>query len=109
VILTQVFKRQTLLPSLLGPAGLATLPLVIGLLSFIGPLDLAFSIFAVAGALQLTQVALQDATDAPAGEVFIASFAGFLAFGIVLFLLGGGDRGYAPGPWFGPLGVLRAL
>lgn len=99
-ILTQVFKRQAPFPALLAPAGLATVPMIVGLLMLIDPLYAPFGVVALAGALQLTQIALQESTDAPAGEVFVANLAGFFVWCVILGILGDGDRGFAPGIWF---------
>lgn len=96
-LLQQVFRRTVTLSSLFGPLGLAALPLAIGLLSLIDVFFLAFAVTALAGAALLTQVALQETTDATPGEAAAANLAGFLVFALVLVLLGRESADLAPG------------
>ncbi len=96
-LLQQMFRRTVTLSSLFGPLGLAAVPLAIGLLSLIDVLSLAFAVTALAGAALLTQVALQETTDATPGEAAAANLAGFLVFALVLVLLGRESADLAPG------------
>lgn len=96
-LLQQMFRRTVTLSSLFGPLGLAALPLAIGLLALIDVFFLAFAVTALAGAALLTQVALQETTDATPGEAAAANLAGFLVFALVLVLLGRESADLAPG------------
>jgi hypothetical protein len=96
-LLQQVFRRTVTITSLFGPLGLAALPMAIGLLSLIDVFFLAFAVTALAGAALLTQVALQETTDATPGEAAAANLAGFLVFALVLVLLGRESADLAPG------------
>jgi hypothetical protein len=96
-LLQQMFRRTVTPSSLFGPLGLAALPMAIGLLSLIDVFFLAFAVTALAGAALLTQVALQETTDATPGEAAAANLAGFLVFALVLVLLGRESADLAPG------------
>ncbi|MBI2762107.1 MAG: zinc-ribbon domain-containing protein [Chloroflexi bacterium] len=99
LILQSMFKRQVNIQSLFGPMGLATVPMVIGILMLIHPVVLTFGVIAIGGAAMLSQVALQESTDATAGEAFLANLAGFAVWAIALTLLGRDDAQLAPGIW----------
>lgn len=96
-LLQQVFRRTVTITGLFGPLGLAALPLAIGLLSLIDVFFLAFAVTALGGAALLTQVALQETTDATPGEAAVANLVGFLVFTLVLVLLGRESADLAPG------------
>jgi hypothetical protein len=98
-ILNQTFKRTVNPVALLSVMGLATLPFAFGLLMLIDPLRQAVGIGAVVGAVVLSHIAIQETTDATPGEVFAANMIGFLAWALLLGLLGGSDRDFAPGIW----------
>jgi hypothetical protein len=100
-ILTQLFKRPVDFVTLLPPLGLATIPFAFGVLVFIGQLHVVLGIAAVVAGTISMQVAFQETTDAPPGEVLAANFAGFLLWAVVLSLLASiaDDRYFAPGIW----------
>lgn len=96
-VLQRLFRQAADPMKLLAPMGLAAAPFAIGLLAFIDPVHRTFGIGAlVAGALTM-QAALQESTDAPLGQVVVANLLGFLAFALILGLLGGSERAFAPG------------
>jgi hypothetical protein len=98
-ILSQFFKRNVDPVSLLPALGLATLPFVFGLLMIIEPLVFTAGVVAMGGTAVLMQIGLQETTDASPGEVLAANLIGFLVFALVLELLGGEARDFAPGLW----------
>ena len=96
-LLSNVFKQRAAILPLLGSLGFAMLPMALGFLALIDVLHIALGVAAVAASAMLTQVGLQEATDAPPGQVFAANLAGFLVFAVVLGFLGQGDSQLAPG------------
>lgn len=97
LILTRVYRHPVDLTAQLRALGLAAAPMAAGLLMLIDPLHIAFGVGSVAAAAALTQVALQETTDATAGEIFVANIAGFALFAVVLGFLGQGNSQLAPG------------
>lgn len=96
-ILERGFRRRASFLALIPPLGLAAIPFALGLLMLIDPLMRAFGIGAIAATVALTQVALQEATDATPGEALAANLAGFLLWAVILSFLGGGTRNLGPG------------
>jgi hypothetical protein len=87
VMLTQVFRARADINELIRVMGFAALPLSIGVLLFIPGFDFGLALIAVALTVALTTVAVQSATDAPAGRVVASVGLGFLVWAVVLSLL----------------------
>lgn len=87
VLLTQVFRARADMNELVRVLGLATLPLALGFLFFIPTIGYAISLTSLALLLGLSVVAVQTATDAPAGKVLAATAAGFFVWAVILVLL----------------------
>lgn len=99
LILQQMFRRRIDFVSFLPSAGLAAVPFAFALLMAIDHIQIAIGTTAVMAGALLMQIALQETSDATPGEAFIANAVGFLAWAIVLALLGDGNRNFAPGIW----------
>jgi hypothetical protein len=87
VMLTQVFRARADLNELVRVMGFATAPLALGVLLFIPGFDFGIALIAVALTVGVSIVAVQTATDAPAGRVVASVGAGFLVWAVVLSLL----------------------
>jgi len=72
-------------------------PMALQLLIFAPALDQPIGILALAATLVVTTYGLQVTTGAPAFDAFTACLAGFVVFCLVMGLLGGGQRNFAPG------------
>lgn len=92
-VLTQVFRSRADVNELVRVMGFATAPLVIGLLLFVPGLDMGIGILAVGMLFGTSLVAVQSATDAPAGKVLVAVAAGFAVWALIESALVQGD------PW----------
>ena len=100
VMLAQVFRARADLNELVRVMGFAMAPLAIGLLMFVPALDYGIGLLALALVFGATQLAVQSATDAPAGRVLAANGAGFAVWAIVLELFASSNYAYdtlAPG------------
>ena len=97
VLLTQVFRARADLNELIRLMGFATVPLALGLLMFIPEVDWGVGLLAVALFFGLTTIAVQSATDAPAGRALAANAAGFAIWAIVLGILVTARHAWAPG------------
>jgi hypothetical protein len=96
-MLTQVFRARADLNELVRVMGFAMLPLALSVILFIPGLDFGIGVASLAILFGLTQIAMQSATDAPAGQVLAANGAGFAVWAIVLGLLVSDSHAYAPG------------
>ncbi len=97
VVLTQLFRARADINELVRVMGFAALPLALGVLMFIPQLDFAIGLTVVALFFGTTCIAVQSATDAPAGRSLVAVAAGFLVWAIVLTLFVSSNNIYAPG------------
>jgi Yip1 domain len=97
VLLTQVFRARADVNEMIRVMGFATIPLALGLLMFIPEVDWGIGLLAVAMFFALTTIAVQSATDAPAGRALAANGAGFAIWAIVLGLLVTRSHAWAPG------------
>jgi hypothetical protein len=105
VILTQVFRARADVNELVRVMGFAAAPLALGILMFIPALEFGIALTAVAIFFGANVVAVQTATDAPAGRVLAANGAGFLIWAIVLGLFVTDENAYAPGIFVFDVGV----
>ena len=97
VILTQVFRARADMNEMVRVMGFAAAPLALSLFIFIPELEFAIGLSAVMLFFGANVIAVQTATDAPAGRVLVATAAGFLVWAVVLSLLVSEDNIYAPG------------
>ncbi|MBI2755837.1 MAG: hypothetical protein HYX52_03910 [Chloroflexi bacterium] len=99
VMLNQVFRARADVQELIRVMGFGTAPLGLGILLVIAVPGIDFGIGLAVMALLFgtTTVAIQTATDAPAGRVLIANFVGFAVWAIVLSLLVSSTSVFAPG------------
>ena len=97
VILTQLFRARADINELVRVMGFATAPLALGVIMFIPVLDYGIGLTAVALFFGTTFIAVQSATDAPAGKTLIAVAAGFAVWAVVLALFVTEKNIYAPG------------
>jgi len=97
VLLTQVFRARADINELVRVMGFAAAPLALTILIFIPGLDFGIGLAAVALFFGTTTIAVQSATDAPAGRVLVANAAGFAVWAIVLGLLVTSSNTWAPG------------
>ena len=75
-------------------------PLVLGILQFVPALDMGIALVALALTFGTTQIAIQTATDAPAGRVLVANAGGFAVWALILTLFSNSNIIYdrlAPG------------
>jgi hypothetical protein len=97
VLLAQVFRARADLNELVRVMGFAALPLALGILMFIPSLEFAVGLSALTLMVGATYIAVQSATDAPAGRVLVAVVAGFAVWAFVLTLFVTDENIYAPG------------
>ncbi len=100
VMLSQVFRARADVQQLIRVMGFAAAPMAIGVLLVIPKLYYGIGLTAVALLFGLTTIAVQSATDAPAGRALAANAAGFAVWAIVLALFVSGTYpwdSYAPG------------
>ena len=111
VMLTQVFRARADINELIRVMGFAAAPLALGVLMFIPGLDFGIALTAVALFFATTVIAVQTATDAPAGRALVSCAAGFLVWAIILGLLTTAKHGYAPGIFVfdRPVDIVREL
>lgn len=105
VLLTQVFGARADAYELVRVMGFAALPLALGVLMFIPVIEFGIALTAVALFFGASVVAVQSATDAPAGRVLAANGAGFLVWAVVLGLFVSDNNAYAPGIFVFDVGV----
>ncbi len=84
---------------LIRAAGFASLPLAVGLLMAIPSISFGIGLFALAGWIGLTQVAIERTAGVSSGPVILANVAGFGAWAIVMSLLATASNQVAPGPF----------
>ena len=94
VVLTQVFRARADAQELVRVLGFATAPLVVGILMFVPGLDMGLGIVAIALFFGASFIAVQSATDAPAGKALVATAAGFAAWALIESALVQGNE-----PW----------
>lgn len=87
VMLTQMFRARADVNEIVRVMGFAAAPLALGVLMFIPGLDFGISVAAVGLLLGANLIAVQSATDAPAGKVLASVGAGFAVWALVLSLL----------------------
>jgi hypothetical protein len=111
VVLTQLFRARGDIQELIRVMGFAAAPLALGVIMFIPQLEFAIALTAVALFFGATVIAVQAATDAPAGRTLVAVGAGFAVWAIVLSLFVSDDNIYAPGLFIFETGaeILRKL
>ena len=97
VMLTQVFRRRADINELVRVMGFAMLPMALSLIIFIPGLDFGIGVASLALLFAVSVIAVQAATDAPAGQVLAASGVGFAVWAIVLGLLVTDSHAWAPG------------
>ena len=97
VMLTQVFRARADVNELVRVMGFATAPFALTILMFIPGLDFGIGLAATAIFFATTVLAVQSATDAPAGRALVATAAGFAVWAIVLGLLTTKSHNWAPG------------
>ncbi len=97
VLLTQVFRAQADVQQLLRVMGLAAAPLALTIFMFIPGVDFGIGLAALALFFGLTTIAVQSATNAPAGAVLVSNGAGFAVWAIVLGFLVTDNSFFAPG------------
>ena len=97
VLLTQMFRARADLNELIRVMGFATAPLALGVLMFIPELDWGIGLCSIAFFFALTTIAVQSATDAPAGRALAANAVGFAIWAIVLGILVSARHAWAPG------------
>lgn len=97
VMLTQVFRARADVNELVRVMGFAAAPLALTVGMVIPGLDYGIGLAALGLTFGTTQIAIQSATDAPAGKALIANAAGFAVWVIVVQLFVGATNTYAPG------------
>lgn len=111
VMLTQVFRARADINELVRVMGFATAPLALTILMFIPGLDFGIALAATALFFATTVLAVETATDAPAGRALVATAAGFAVWAIVLGLLTTRSHSWAPGIFVldRPVDILRDI
>ena len=97
VMLTQVFRARADVNELIRVMGFAAAPLALTVGMVIPGLDYGIGLAALGLMFGSTLLAVQSATDAPAGKALIATAAGFAVWVIVVQLFAGSTNTYAPG------------
>jgi hypothetical protein len=97
VLLAQVFRKSADVNQLVRVMGFAAAPLALSVLLFVPGLDYGIGLAALVLLFGATQLAVQAATDASAGQVLVANGAGFAVWAIVLELFVTTSNTYAPG------------
>jgi hypothetical protein len=106
VMLHQVFRARVDLNELVRVMGFAAAPLAAGILMFLPEVEFGVALAAVALFFGSTMIAVQSATDAPAGRVLAATAAGFLLWAALLGLfVNDFDNPLGPGIFVFDLGV----
>jgi hypothetical protein len=97
VVLTQLFRARADIQELIRVMGFASAPLALMLLMFVPDIDFGVALLAIALFFGTSVIAVQSATDAPAGRALVATAAGFAIWAIVLGLLTTSSKTWAPG------------
>ncbi len=97
VMLTQVFRARADVNELIRVMGFAAAPLALSALMFVPLLDFGIGLTSLALLFGANVIAIQSATDAPAGRVLAATGAGFLVWAVGLSLFVSDANAYAPG------------
>lgn len=106
VMLNQVFRARVDLNELVRVMGFAAAPLAAGVLMFLPEVEFGVALAAVALFFGSTLIAVQSATDAPAGRVLVATAAGFLLWAALLGLfVNDYDNPLGPGIFIFDIGV----
>ena len=105
IMLTQVFRARADIQELLRVMGFAAAPLALGILLFIPQLEYAVGLTTLALFFGANLIAVQTATDAPAGRVLASVGAGFFVWALILAFFVGDDSIYAPGFFIFDIGV----
>ena len=105
IMLTQVFRARADIQELLRVMGFAAAPLALGVLLFIPQIEWAIGLTTVVLFFGANLIAVQSATDAPAGRVLASVGAGFFVWALILAFFVGDDSVYAPGFFIFELGV----
>jgi hypothetical protein len=105
VLLTQVFRARADINELVRVMGFGAAPLALGVLMFIPQFEMAIGVTSMALFFGLTMIAIQSATDAPAGRVLVSWGAGFLVWAAILALFVGRENAYAPGFFIFDFGI----
>jgi hypothetical protein len=105
IMLTQMFRARADVNELVRVMGFAAAPLALGILLFIPVLEFGIGLTTLALFFGATVLAVQSATDAPAGRVLVAVGAGFAVWAIVLALFVGDENAFAPGFFIFDFGV----
>jgi hypothetical protein len=105
VMLSQVFRARVDMQELARVMGFAAAPMALSLLMFIPILDMGIALTSIALLFGTNIVAVQSATDAPAGRVLASNAAGFAVWALILSLLVNDTNVYAPGFFVFDIGV----
>ncbi len=97
VVLTQLFRARADIQELVRVMGFASAPLALMVLMFLPGVDFGIALLAIAMFFGTTVIAVQSATDAPAGRALVATAAGFAVWAIVLGLITTSTKTWAPG------------
>jgi len=85
--------------------GFAAAPLALGILLFIPQLEFAVGVTTLALLFGANLIAVQAATDAPAGKVLASVGAGFFVWALILAFFVSEDNFYAPGFFIFDFGI----
>lgn len=96
-LLVQVFRAAADLMQMMRVMGLAFVPVAFALVMFVPSVDFSIGLVTVVAAVLLANIALQETTNGTPAQVMVANLAGFAVLSVVLGLLAGEDRIYAPG------------
>lgn len=105
VLLTQVFRARADMQELVRVMGFAAAPFALSLLMFVPILDVAIAYTGLVILFGTTMIAVQSATDAPAGRAMAANTAGFFVWTLILSLLVTDENAYAPGVFLWDFGT----
>lgn len=105
VMLNQVFSARADAWELVRVMGFAAAPLGLSIVMFIPMLEFGLALASIVLFFGFTVIAVQSATDAPAGKALVATAAGFAVWALVLFLLVSDENILAPGIFIFDFGV----
>ena len=98
-VLQRVARLTVRIEELLRCAGLATLPLALGLLMVVPAISFAAGLFAVAAWVLTTQIAIDRCAPTAGGAGVLANLAGFAIWAVAMSLLATAGDPLAPGPF----------
>ena len=98
-VLQRLTGAQMQIEPLIRTAGMATLPLALGLLMVVPVVSFAFGFGAIGVWLLTTQAAIERAAGMRSGPALVANAAGFLVWMVVLSLLSTESNQLGPGPF----------